>query len=236
MPAMLARPTFLGDIQKTELKKTDRYLTFQTAGATTGASQHTIAVDNGPQLKFGEDNTAVNIGPINTVEEWTIYNISNHKVDHPFHIHINPFQVTEVFDPNAPIVNARTGQVERDSKGNPIPLYIWSGKALPGQCLLDGNKPETWHPCPSAPSPYAAKTNIWWDVFPIPDGIANPVANPPAAVPNIVHGYFKLRSRFVDYPGAYVVHCHILAHEDRGMMVEVNLAYTPPTNAHPQHH
>jgi FtsP/CotA-like multicopper oxidase with cupredoxin domain len=24
--------------------------------------------------------------------------------------------------------------------------------------------------------------------------------------------------RFVDYTGEYVYHCHILAHEDRGMM------------------
>jgi len=191
-------------------------------------------VDGGPQLKFGEDNTAVNIGPIDTVEEWTIYNISNAKVDHPFHIHINPFQVTEVFDPNAPIVNPRTGQVERDSKGNPIPLYIFSGTPLPGQCLLDGTKPSTWHPCPSSSSPYAAKTNIWWDVFPIPDATTVPAGAPGAGT--LVHGYFRMRSRFVDYPGAYVVHCHILAHEDRGMMVEVNLAYTPPPMAHMQHH
>jgi FtsP/CotA-like multicopper oxidase with cupredoxin domain len=27
-----------------------------------------------------------------------------------------------------------------------------------------------------------------------------------------------MRSRFVDFPGQYVLHCHILIHEDRGMM------------------
>ena len=27
-----------------------------------------------------------------------------------------------------------------------------------------------------------------------------------------------MRTRFVDYTGLYVQHCHILAHEDRGMM------------------
>jgi len=44
-----------------------------------------------------------------------------------------------------------------------------------------------------------------------------------------VPGYFKMRSRFVDYPGFYVLHCHILAHEDRGMMtiVEVTPVRTP---------
>src|SRR5207302_1054116 len=31
-------------------------------------------------------------------------------------------------------------------------------------------------------------------------------------------GYFKMRSRFADFTGQYVQHCHLLAHEDRGMM------------------
>ena len=32
-----------------------------------------------------------------------------------------------------------------------------------------------------------------------------------------------MRSRFVDYPGLYVMHCHILIHEDRGMMFSVEV-------------
>jgi hypothetical protein len=43
----------------------------------------------------------------------------------------------------------------------------------------------------------------------------------PAAT--VVPGYFKMRSRFVDYAGRYVIHCHILAHEDRGMMTIVQV-------------
>jgi hypothetical protein len=42
--------------------------------------------------------------------------------------------------------------------------------------------------------------------------------------PLIVPGYFKMRSRFVDYPGWFVIHCHILAHEDRGMMTVVQVS------------
>ena len=38
-----------------------------------------------------------------------------------------------------------------------------------------------------------------------------------------VPGYFKMRSRFVDFAGQYVLHCHILAHEDRGMMTVVEV-------------
>jgi FtsP/CotA-like multicopper oxidase with cupredoxin domain len=33
----------------------------------------------------------------------------------------------------------------------------------------------------------------------------------------------KIRSRFVDFPGTFVLHCHILDHEDRGMMQEVRV-------------
>jgi FtsP/CotA-like multicopper oxidase with cupredoxin domain len=66
---------------------------------------------------------------------------------------------------------------------------------------------------------------VWWDVFPIPAGVQKQDANgkflfdkdgwpildgPP--------GHVKIRSRFVDFPGTYVLHCHILGHEDRGMM------------------
>jgi FtsP/CotA-like multicopper oxidase with cupredoxin domain len=103
------------------------------------------------------------------------------------------------------------------------------GRLLPGQCYLDpfGN-PDNWKPCePRLPN----KDNIWWDVFPIPSGRQVTVSNLNSGqtVTLNVPGYFKMRSRFVDYPGQYVLHCHILAHEDRGMMniVEVVPIKTP---------
>jgi len=47
-----------------------------------------------------------------------------------------------------------------------------------------------------------------------------------------------MRSRFVDYTGMYVTHCHILAHEDRGMMtvVEVRPESQPATLKIPYKH
>jgi len=39
----------------------------------------------------------------------------------------------------------------------------------------------------------------------------------------VIPGYFRMRSRFVDFTGQYVMHCHILAHEDRGMMTVVEV-------------
>lgn len=97
------------------------------------------------------------------------------------------------------------------------------GAAFP---TLLGN-PNAWKPCDSTPS---SKDEIWWDVFPIPSGTkakdaaGKPIVNPATNQQVTVPGYFKLRSRFVDYPGYYVIHCHILAHEDRGMMTVVEVA------------
>ena len=31
-------------------------------------------------------------------------------------------------------------------------------------------------------------------------------------------GEFTMRTRFTDFPGRWVFHCHILLHEDHGMM------------------
>ena len=65
--------------------------------------------------------------------------------------------------------------------------------------------------------------SIWWDVFPIPTARAVSQGAEANIKVTIVPGYFKMRSRFVDFAGQYVLHCHILAHEDRGMMTIVEV-------------
>ena len=138
-------------------------------------------------------------------------------VDHPFHIHVNPFQIVEFFDPNQVLPGTNTYKY----------VFIQSGQQPPnllsGQCLLYYDKPDTWRPCDSGP-----KTDlIWWDVFAIPSARAVFINNNTQSV--TVPGYFKMRSRFVDYAGQYVMHCHILAHEDRGMMTVVEVVpFTTP--------
>ena len=108
------------------------------------------------------------------------------------------------------------------------PLYVQAAtkpaSMLPGQCWLDPANPQ---PCAQA-----GATNIWWDVFPIPAPYAWPKG---VTTTSLIPGYFHLRSNFDDYPGHYVIHCHILAHEDRGMMAEVNLA-VPAGAANTHHH
>jgi FtsP/CotA-like multicopper oxidase with cupredoxin domain len=221
LPTMPPRPGFLKDIATAELNSKERTLNFQTAGQASGASQHTIGIDGGAQNKFDE-GPALSIPKLGTVEQWKISNTTGGGIDHPFHIHLNPFQVTEVFDPNAPLLDKNGRPVIQ--AGVVVPLYVFAAPVKPGQCLLNVNDPNTWHPCAAAASPYARGTNIWWDVFPIPDGLKTTNAQNQAIT---IPGYFRMRTRFVDYAGTYVLHCHILAHEDRGMMLMVQLAVAP---------
>ena len=216
---MPARPGFLKDILPGEVTPADaQTLTFNTTG-NPGLRQHTI---NGVQ--FSEDGATVDIPTLNSVGEWKILNATTKLIDHPFHIHINPFQVTEVFDPNAPLL--KNGIPVKDSSGKVVPHYVVSATQptlQAGQCWLNPNDNTTWKPCAQA-APNAAETNIWWDTFPIAAAVTSGTV--------VIPGYFKMRTRFVDYAGSYVLHCHILAHEDRGMMMQVNVGPDKPKMQH----
>jgi FtsP/CotA-like multicopper oxidase with cupredoxin domain len=115
---------------------------------------------------------------LETSQEWIIENYStvNSGIPmHPFHIHVNPFQIVEIYDP--------------------------SGK-------FSAVFPQATNAPWKLPAPW-----VWWDTFPIPLGV------PDTTVPGGVKpGYFRMRTHFADFAGRFVNHCHILAHEDRGMM------------------
>ena len=227
-------PPDLNDITDDEIRGT-QVIDFGTVSVvgppTKAAAIHTI---NGKQFD-GEVGVSV---LLNKVEEWKVTNnATNPNISHPFHIHINPFQVTEEFAPNATLADGKTKMyvVSTDPKTH----------LKKGQCRLDPYKPDTWKPCEATPPPPPPTHRVWWDVFPIPSGKGTtfPVLDKngkpvpaldqngkpiikdgkPQYVMVIVPGYFKMRSRFVDYPGWYVIHCHILAHEDRGMMTVVEV-------------
>jgi FtsP/CotA-like multicopper oxidase with cupredoxin domain len=121
-------PSFLADIADWEVRGT-KTITF----ATAPFGHHTI-----DDKQF--DGTTGPVVRLNTVEEWKIENATiSPAIDHPFHIHINPFQVTEVFSPNETIVDPKTGK--------PVPKYVFdqaSYVAPNQQCLLDLNKKDTW--------------------------------------------------------------------------------------------
>ncbi|MGI8426337.1 MAG: hypothetical protein ACR2M4_07025 [Actinomycetota bacterium] len=152
-------PAFLTDIKPGEVKGT-KTVTF--ASTPPFAAQHTI---DGKKFNGAVGEVVL----LNNVEEWKVYNRTfgaipptqgPPMISHPFHIHINPFQVVEVFNPAETItVNGQT-----------VRRYVFDNSDLqPGQCYLDpkGN-PDDYKPC--GPSP-AQSNLIWWDVFPIPSGI-----------------------------------------------------------------
>jgi len=117
---------------------------------------------------------------VNTIWDWTLQNTSKAPNQvHPFHIHINPFQILELNYTDA------------------------NGK----------------------PARYTPQYPIWSDTVNIPAAIkVNGSVNP------LVNGSVKIRQEFNDFTGTYVLYCHILAHEDRGMM---QLVRTIPADADP---
>ncbi len=101
-------------------------------------------------------------------EEWTVFNCTDQ--DHPFHIHVNPFQVSEYSTP-------------------------------------DGNSVRIGDP----------KQRPWQDTFLIPKGHKKEGSDV------ITPGYFKLLTHYEDFDGSFVLHCHILTHEDQGMMQLIDI-------------
>jgi FtsP/CotA-like multicopper oxidase with cupredoxin domain len=104
---------------------------------------------NGKQFSHHRIDVHAKLGD---TEEWVIRNVSDEL--HPFHIHINDFEVISV--------NGR---------------------------------------------PYDARS--LQDTVPLP-----------------VHGKVVIRQRFARFTGEFVYHCHILAHEDHGMMGVIKVSGT----------
>ena len=132
-PKFPEQPKFLTNITEDDLMRSNnikRTLVFNSMKSSENdSSTHTI---NG--MQFDKDDHARLDIALGTTEEWTIKNLTNttsgpaaSNIDHPLHIHINPFQVTEMFDPNEKLINPNTGQLEavfRDGSTQPVPLYV----------------------------------------------------------------------------------------------------------------
>lgn len=230
-PAMLlipkdklaALPPYLTDITDKEVDGHQRTIVFASLSPNS-LDQQTI---NGHKFSETDRSNWVDINKLNTAEEWTIVNETSFQpIDHPFHIHINPFQITEVFDPNQVITP--------EGSSTPVFKYVFdsNAKLLRGQCYVNPFDKTTWKVCDSKPGTQL----IWWDTFPIPSGRAATGYTDPKGNTIIVAGHFVMRSRFVDFPGVFVMHCHILAHEDRGMMTVVAVAVPPQALANVHHH
>jgi FtsP/CotA-like multicopper oxidase with cupredoxin domain len=246
IPEAPTQPAFLADITDQELSPPSpgtNPMVFNSSSTvpSTPPFRHTI---NNQQFAADGNTALVNV-PLNVAQQWTIVNATTSPpgpglIDHPFHIHINPFQITAMFDPNENLTDPNGVLLGRfDTKTQttvPIPRYLLPGDTPDPvygnrQCVLDPNNPDQ-NPPPTCPLPPAGTYLVWWDVFAIPAGRSAPTAANPN---NVIPGYFRMRSRFVDYQGLYVLHCHILIHEDRGMMFRVNTGNDPSVTVL-QHH
>jgi FtsP/CotA-like multicopper oxidase with cupredoxin domain len=161
-----AMPPYLADLKATGAP---RHVAFSMATDTAGGSRL-----GSPGSKFFidglqySDSCAGQTLELDRAEEWRIFN--NSVSEHPFHIHINPFQLTW-----------RRWSV--DSGGNKIAPRI-----------------QAFEP------PYP-----WLDTISLKPGLLNRQSET------------RILYTAEDYTGATVLHCHFLAHEDRGMMTNVQL-------------
>lgn len=111
---------------------------------------------------------------LGAVEDW---NLRSFFFGHPFHIHVNPFQVIEVLN----------------SAGEDVSGYE-----------------------PGNVSPYARLKGTWKDTL--------FVTQERLATGNRVPYRIKVRTHYRRYIGDFVLHCHILDHEDQGMMQNVRIS------------
>lgn len=151
LPAALPKPPF-ETIRDSEITGR-RTLVFSGAGDPPGNDpgahwQEFTTLIDGKTFDPARIDQRVKLG---AVEEWTIRNIHNHD-DHVFHIHTNPFQVTEI----------------------------------------DGQRPADL---------------TWRDTV----------------VVTRAGGSTVFRSRFLDYTGIFMLHCHMMNHEEMGMMQTVEV-------------
>ncbi|HEX5714636.1 MAG TPA: multicopper oxidase domain-containing protein [Thermoanaerobaculia bacterium] len=135
-----------------------------------GAKSFTQFFINGKQFDASCANVTMRL---DTAAEWTVSNAT--KLNHPFHIHTNPFQLTS-----------------------------FNGSTLPPQGQTE-------------PEP------VWMDAIALPKATTVPNAAPKdlKTPVEITPTALKLRQRYETFTGQYVLHCHFLGHEDRGMMFSV---------------
>lgn len=123
------------------------------------------------------DPTNIRRVTLGAVEDWIL---SSHWEGHPHHIHVNPFQVISVLDPNGNDVS-EAGAVD-DYSGEPD-------------------------------NQFAGMKGVWKDTI----WVKNPKKAPDGAYT------IRVRTQYTRYIGEFVFHCHILDHEDQGMMEAVSI-------------
>jgi L-ascorbate oxidase len=113
---------------------------------------------------------------LGTAEEWKL---TSNLAGHPFHIHVNPFEIVRIVNDKYPNVDV----------------------SAPG--ADDGGDPQ-----------YPGLKGVWKDTLWVKQGYT-----------------ITIRTRYQRYIGEFVLHCHILDHEDQGMMQNVAIVLPGGTPA-----
>jgi len=194
-------------LQNVPAKTDDNFgLDFQmTGGPGDPTTQFKI---NGVQYNPNCSNITTRLG---TTDTWIVQNSS--PLAHPFHIHINPFQLFE----QGTVIN-----------GQPVPFVKYASPpwqdtiALPvANSSWDVNAGPIWNnddakaKCPGVcQNAHGGVWNNQW-VTTIPGKMSV------CGCTYKGNGYVLFRHRYLEFTGEYVLHCHFLGHEDRGMMYNV---------------
>nr|XP_039256297.1 multicopper oxidase mco-like [Styela clava] len=161
---------------------------------------------------------------VGSVQEWTFVN-SAQRAPHPLHIHVNHFQVISYNDYTGPlsgrsqhyfseyptfVLRSQKGDLCNDTYAIPSlqyedPNFIWPDH--PDKKFINHRK--RWEAleqgAENGKSVGYAKRGDWRDVINVP-----PYSN------------ITVRFNVHEYDGPVVMHCHVLKHEDLGMMLTVD--------------
>lgn len=152
--------------------------------------------EDGPLISFGDHFTGqgaingqyVRQLKIGHIDEWEITSVSG---GHPFHIHVNPFQIVKILDQDGNDVSGLgTESIDYNADG-------------------------------SVDVQYRGLKGAWKDTL------------------FVKNGYRVIaRSKYEKFEGDFVLHCHILDHEDKGMMEIVRICgdQYPCDSELPTHH
>jgi FtsP/CotA-like multicopper oxidase with cupredoxin domain len=183
-------------------------------------------------------------------QTWKIVNNSQQGINHPFHIHINPFQVNRVVyplgenDPYHELYEQLNAAAERGSPiwldVLPLPQPAITTTTLP----LDTIRADSLVPLGSGEViafPDTSRNRV--AVAPFPTTVQNGTPNTAYVVITQKYDVFQGCPDGSCGPptGYFVMHCHILGHEERGMMqvlqvVEPGQPVSPPGSGHGAHH
>ena len=158
-------------------QKTKQFSAFGIQGDKLGI-QHK---EDGELLSFGDsyhgegaiNGQYVRKLRIGETEEWEITSTAG---GHPFHIHVNPFQIVKILDRNNVDVSGLDGE-HKDYNA-------------------DGSVDVQYH----------GLKGTWKDTIFVKNGYR-----------------VIIRTQYEKFEGDFVLHCHILDHEDRGMMEIVRI-------------